>query len=183
MSLLMLAQMDPRAVTALERMAVAQLVMAVIMVLIGLIVAGAALAIFFQLRAATRGLQRQVDELKPRMDPLLDRAREVSSDLAGMTDNVRRKADDVLHTVEQLRRSAERGSTALEERVKRFTTVLDVVQQETEELMLDAAATAHGLQETARVLREEEGRRPRARRPSGAGRQRMDDADEESRDE
>lgn len=161
--------MDPNALTALERIAAAQLVMAGITVLIGLVIIGGALAVFLQVRAARRAMERTLAELKPQVAPLVDRAKHITDDVAGMTDNVRRKADDVLHTVEDLRRAAERGGTAMEERLRRFTAVLDVVQAETEELMLDAAATAHGLQQTARVLREEQSGQParRKRRASG----------------
>jgi hypothetical protein len=82
----------------------------------------------------------------------------VTNDVAGMTDNVRRKVDDVLHTVEELRRSVERARAATEERVRPLHAVLDVVQEEAEDLLLDAAATAHGVHETARVLRSPAGR-------------------------
>jgi ABC-type transporter Mla subunit MlaD len=118
---------------------------------------------FLQIRSAQKAMERNLAEFRPRIGPLIDRAKHVTDDVAGMTDNVRRKVDDVLHTVEELRRAAERAGGATEERLRRFTAVLDVVQTETEELLLDAAATAHGLQETARVLREEGADRPRRR--------------------
>lgn len=146
--------MDVRSAEALERIATAQLVMAVIMVLVGLAVIGAVVVLLLQVRAARRQLEKTVEELKPRVAPLIDRAKDVTGDVAGMTDNVRRKVDDVLHTVEDLNRSLKRGSAATEERLRRFTAVLDLVQEEAEELLLDAAATARGVHETARVLRE-----------------------------
>jgi hypothetical protein len=169
-ALLLLAQVDPQALDALQRIAVAQMVMAAVMLLIGLIVLGGAIAVFLQARAARRALQRSLEELKPQVAPLVERARDAAIDVTAIADSARRKADDVLHTVENLRRSVERGGAAVEERLRRFNAVLDVVQAETEELMLDAAATAHGLQETARVLRERsEGTGSRSR-PSGTGR-------------
>jgi biopolymer transport protein ExbB/TolQ len=155
----LLAQVDAQAMRALERIATAQVIMAAAMVLIGLIILGAAIVFFLQARTAQRMLQKTVDEMKPQLAPLTDRAKHVLDDVAGLTDNMRRKADDVLHTVEELRRSVERAAGATEDRMRRFSAVLDVVQTETEELLLDAAATAHGLQETARVLREDGGRR------------------------
>jgi methyl-accepting chemotaxis protein len=169
-----LAQADVRAADALDRIATAQFVMAAVMVLIGLIVLALGVLLLLQIRAARRQLSRTVDELRPQLAPLVDRARHVTNDVAGMSDNVRRKVDDVLHTVEELRRSLERARAATEERAARFVAVLDVVQEETEDLMLDAAATAHGVQETARVLRE-----PRSRRgQDGVGR-RVVHADED----
>jgi methyl-accepting chemotaxis protein len=150
----LLAQADPRALQALERIATAQIVMAAVLGLVGLIVLVGALLVLLQVRAARREVAGALNDLRPRIGPLIDRARDVTHDVAGMTDNVRRKVDDILHTVEELHRSVRRGSAATEERLRRFTAVLDVVQAETEELLLDAAATARGVHETARVLRE-----------------------------
>jgi methyl-accepting chemotaxis protein len=160
--LALLAQTDPRTLAAIERIATAQVVMAVVMSLIGLMIVATAVMALLQLRA----VGRTVNELKPRLAPLIDRATHVANDAAGATDNVRRKVDDVLHTVEELRRSLERAHATAEERVARFNAVLDVVQTEAEDLMLDAAATARGMHETARVLREPQGGR-RIRQTTG----------------
>jgi methyl-accepting chemotaxis protein len=157
-SIALLAQVDPRALQALERIAVAQIVMAAIMALFGLVLLAATVIALLQLRAARRQLVAAANDLKPKLAPLIDRAKEATGDVAGMTDSVRRKVDDILHTVEDLHRAVKRGSEGAEERLRRFTAVLDVVQEETEELLLDAAATAHGMHETARVLREPRGR-------------------------
>jgi uncharacterized protein YoxC len=175
----LLAQVDARALEALERIAVAQTVMAVVLVVIGLIAIGGAVLVLLELRSARRllhGLRDTIDELKPRLAPLIDRAKHVTDDVAGMTDNVRRKVDDLLHTAEDLNRAIRRGSAATEQRMRRFTAVLDMVQTEAEDVLLDAAATARGVHETARVLREtgtpRDGRPPRSARAH--------DVDEES---
>lgn len=163
-----LMQVDGRAISALERIAFAQTVMAVVMLIIGVLALGAGVVAILELRSARRmmrGMADTMNDLKPRLAPLLDRAKHVTDDLSGMSDNVRRKVDDLLHTAETLNRSIERGSVATEERLRRFSAVLDIVQTEAENLLLDAAAAAHGMQETARVLRERPGgprRRPAA---------------------
>jgi uncharacterized protein YoxC len=149
-----LAQADPAVVDSLQRIATSQIVMAVVMALFGLLALAVAVIAVIELRAARRFMAETVSELRPQLAPLMDRARHVTDDVAGMTDNVRRKVDDVLHTVEDVRRSVERARVAAEVRADRFGQVLDVMQVEAEELMLDAAAAAHGVQETARVLRE-----------------------------
>jgi uncharacterized protein YoxC len=167
-----LVQVDARAVEALERIATAQLVVAAVTAVIGLLVIGTILFVLMEMRAARRhmtGFRRQLDDLKPAIAPLIDRAKHVTDDVAGMTDNVRRKVDDILHTVEDLHRTVKRASAATDERVRRFAAVLDVVQAEAEELLLDAAATARGVHETARALRE-----PRA--DAGSRRARQDAA-------
>jgi flagellar biosynthesis/type III secretory pathway chaperone len=161
-------QLDPGALDAIQRIAVSQMVMAVIMVIIGLIAIGGAIVVLLELRSARRLLHNlgdTVDELKPRIAPLIDRTIHVTSDLAGMTDNIRRRVDDVLFTMEELNRLVKRGGSIAEARMERFAQVLDVVQTEAEDLLLDAAATARGVHETARQLREEPPRRRPARKP------------------
>jgi uncharacterized protein YoxC len=173
-----LAQVDARAVEALERIAAAQLVMAVVLALLGVLVLGVTLLALLQLRSLRGllgGVTETVEELRPHLLPIVDRAKHVAEDVSGMTDNVRRRVDDVLHTVEELHRTVKKASTATEERVRRFGAVLDVVQTEAEELLLDAAATARGVHETARALREP---RRTARRRTGDPEQ--EDFDEKS---
>jgi hypothetical protein len=176
-----LAQVDPRTLQALERMAAAQMVMALFLSIMGVLAIGAAMLVLLELRTARRvmrGLSDTLYDLKPRLAPLLDRATHVTNDVAGITDNVRRKVDDILHTAEELNRAIKRGGAATEQRMRRFTAVLDMVQTEAEDVLLDAAATARGMHETARVLREPP-RRPG--RPAGAAG--LVDDQEESRDE
>src|SRR5690606_19089744 len=140
-------QLDTASLQMLERIATAQVIMAVIMVLFGLLAIGGAVFLLLELRSARRLLQSTVDELKPGLAPILDRTLRITSDVSGMTDNIRRRVDDVLFTVEELNRAVRQGGAAAEERVRRFGEVLDVVQAEAEELLLDAAATAHGVHE------------------------------------
>jgi methyl-accepting chemotaxis protein len=159
-------QVDAASIEALERIAFAQMVVAAVMVIIGLIAIGGAFIVLLELRSARRLLHNLTDtvsELKPRVAPLVDRAIHVTSDVSAMMDNIRRRVDDVLFTVEELNRAAKRGSAATEDRIKRFGAVLDMVQTEAEDLLLDAASTARGVHETARQLREPA--RPVRRRP------------------
>lgn len=159
------AAADARMISALERIATAQVIIAVVMGLIGLLVLASAVLVMLEFRAVNRLLRKataSADDLKPHLIPLIDRAKTVADDVHGMADNVRRRVDDSLHTLEELRRSVERAGSAAEERVRRFAAVLDVVQSEAEELLLDAAATARGLHETARALQDTGPRRTTA---------------------
>jgi methyl-accepting chemotaxis protein len=168
MMILAIQSVDPQALDALQKIATAQFVVAAVMVLIGLLAIGAAILVMLEFRSASKLLHNaadSLDDLKPRLAPLIDRASRVTDDVSGMTDNIRRRVDDALHTLEELRRSVERAGAATEARVQRFTAVLDVVQGEAEELLLDAAATARGLHETARTL-QEPGRKRRAQLPA-----------------
>lgn len=161
-------QLDTGSIEALRSIAIAQMVMAAVMIVIGLIAIGGAIVVLLELRSARKLLHNlgdTVDELKPRLAPLVDRTIHITSDVAGMTDNIRRRIDDFLFTMEQLNRIVKRGGNMAEERMERFAQVLDVVQTEAEDLMLDAAATARGVHETARQLREEPPRRRPPRKP------------------
>jgi hypothetical protein len=158
-------QLDTGSMDALRDIAIAQMVMAGVMIIIGLIAIGGAVLVLLELRSARKLLHNlgdTVDELKPRLAPLVDRTIHITSDVAGMTDNIRRRIDDALFTVEQLNRIVKRGGSVAEARMERFAQVLDIVQTEAEDLLLDAAATARGVHETARQLREEPPRRPPA---------------------
>jgi methyl-accepting chemotaxis protein len=168
MQMMAVLAQDTRAIEALERIATVQVVIAVGMSIVTVLALVAILLMLDELRALRRLIRSadaMVKELRPRLLPLIDRAKHATNDVAGLTDNVRRKVDDVLHTVEDLRRAVKRGGAATEERVRHFAAVLDVVQSEAEDLLLDAAATARGMHETARALQEP---RPALRRPQTA---------------
>lgn len=161
-------QLDTAAMDAIRSIAIAQMIMAAVMIIIGLIAIGGAIVVLLELRSARRLLHNLGDtvaELKPRLAPLIDRTIHITSDVAGMTDNIRRRIDDLLFTVEQLNRIVKRGGNMAEERMARFAEVLDVVQTEAEDLLLDAAATARGVHETARQLRQEPPRGKPRRKP------------------
>lgn len=148
---------DPAVLDTLQRIATAQVVIAVAVSIIALIALGGALVVIVELRYAhrlVREVRRGINAMKPQLGPLVNRMKAATDDIAGMTGDARRRMDDVLHTVEDLHRGVKRAAAATEDRIRRFDAVLDIVQTEAEELMLDAAATAHGLHEAARSLRE-----------------------------
>jgi len=164
---MLLQQAEPGMTELLDvmgRIATAQVVMAVVVVVMGVLALAAAVIVLFEfrnLRILLRGLRKTVEILEDRIAPLIDRANIITADVAGMTDRSRRKVDDLLFTLEQINRSIQSGSEAAQERVRRFSAVIDVVQTEAEELLLDAAATARGVHETARLLHEPPPRRTR----------------------
>jgi len=161
------AEVDPMLLDTIARIAFAQTVMAVVMVVLGLIVLGGAMLVLLEFRSLRRLLKDMLvtmEEVRPRIGPLLDRADVITGDLTNMSGDVRRRVDSLLFTIEDVNRRVQRGADAVAERAQRFDSVLDVVQTEAEELLLDAASTARGVHETARQLREP-GPRARRRRP------------------
>ncbi len=162
---LALLQIDPGLGLPLERIAWAQIVIAVAMVLIGLVIIGIGVLSVSTIRSANRVLgqvEKSIERLTPHAEPLLDKAARIASDASDVTDTVRRRVNELMDTVHDLSRSLRGVGAGAEERMQAFIAVLDVVQEEIQQLMLDTAATARGLHATAESLTGTAS--PRARR-------------------
>jgi hypothetical protein len=68
----------------------------------------------------------------------------------------------MLASLEDITDRLKTGADSVEDRVKRFGVVVDVVQEEAEKLMLDAASAARGVHTASETLREKP--RPRLSR-------------------
>lgn len=168
-----LAQVDPGLAAQVGRIATAQIVMAVTMVLIGLAVISAGIAAVMALRAVNRlikRIERSVEQLTPQVQPLIERATRIATDANDISDKVRRRVNEVTDTIDDLNRNVRKAAAGTEQRVRDFAAVLDVVQAEAEEILLDTAATARGLHATAESLRGGDGARKNlpARKPAQA---------------
>jgi biopolymer transport protein ExbB/TolQ len=145
----------------LNRIGDIQMVMAIatsILALFALAIAAAALFAVWKLRKA---MERGFDALPAKTDPMITAATRVAENAREVSDTVKVRVRDILANLEQISDRLKTGADAVEERVKRFGVVVDVVQEKAEDLMLDAASTAHGVQTAAEVMREK--RRPRLR--------------------
>lgn len=163
-----MAQADPALLEQIGRIATAQTVMMVIMGLLFLMLVVAGLLSFNTMKQIGRTLdamEKVIDELAPRAEPLIDGATRVAVDAAAITESVRRKVGDVLDTVEDVNGRLRAATDIAEERLQRFNTVLEVVQSETEEALLGAASTARGVSEAARALRHPPRRPERLPKP------------------
>jgi uncharacterized protein YoxC len=168
---LAMIQADAQLAAQVDRIAWAQIVMAVAMAILALILIGIGVMAFIALRGANRILARvekSVQELTPHAKPLIERATRIATDASDVSDTVRRRTNELMDTVADMNRSLREASHAAEERVRDFAAVLEVVQQEAEQVLLDTAATARGLHATAESLR---GDGPRPRRVGPARRQ------------
>lgn len=157
-----LVQADPALLEQIGRIAAAQTIMMVVMVLLLVMAVGAALLSFNTMKQIGRTLdsmEKVIDELAPRAEPLIDGATRVAVDAAAITESVRRKVGDVLDTVEDVNGRLRAATDIAEERLQRFNTVLEVVQTETEDALLGAASAARGVSEAARSLRRPPPRR------------------------
>jgi uncharacterized protein YoxC len=161
-----LSQTDPELLHALGRIATAQTIMMIVALLFVLLAIAAGVLSYNTMKTLDRtlnALEKVVDELAPRAEPLIDGATRVAVDAAAITDSVRLKVNDLLDTVEDVNGRLRTVVDAAEQRVREFGTVLDVVQNEAQDLMLDAASTARGVHEAAQALQRP--RRPPRRLP------------------
>ena len=148
-------QQAPAVQVQLERIAWSQIVMAVALGLVTLAmlaVAVGAFLLFRSVRKAVGSLQHQVQTLLPKAEPLLTAAGKVASDATSVSATAKERAEEILTTVKDLNERLRELATETEGRVRDFGAVLDVVQAETREILLDAAATARGVHTTAETL-------------------------------
>jgi methyl-accepting chemotaxis protein len=112
---------------------------------VGLFAVISLLVSLFAHRTANRvigSLERHVDRLAPRVEPLLENLTRLANDSRDVTESVRRRVNELMDTVADLNRSLKHAGKAAEVRVREFAAVLDVVKEEAEEVLLDTAATA-----------------------------------------
>lgn len=155
---------SPDMAAHLERIMWAQMVMAGVMVLSVVAVVAAAVAVFVLVRRTLDRVETARRELLPHVTPVLSRAATVADDVGHITAGFRDNADDVQETVQDLLDRTRRAVDELDGRIRRLGTVLEAVQEQGEALLMDATATARGVQTTARALRHERAGRLRGGR-------------------
>ncbi len=148
-------QQAPAIQLQLERIAWSQIVMAVALALVTLALLATTIAsflLFRSVRKAVASVQQQVQAMLPKAEPLLTAASKVASDATSVSGTARERAEEILATVKDLNERLRELATETEGRVRDFGAVLDVVQAETREILLDAAATARGVHTTAEAI-------------------------------
>lgn len=146
-------QSDPAVADQLGRLVTTQVVVAVALVLIALAVLGVAIGALLAVRKVSATLDRAMTQFGPKVEPLLGSASRIAGEAEDVAASVKGKVTEVLETIDDLNLRLRTGAQAVEDRVRRFGVVANVVQGEAEELLLDAAATAHGVHTAAEVLR------------------------------
>jgi hypothetical protein len=119
---------------------VAQIVIALALLLFG---AGAIVAALAARRAYRKAL-RQMEKLRLDLDPLLRGANTVGENVARISATAREEAERVQRGLIAAQERAEAAAAAAERRVGEFNALLDVVQEEAEELFIGTAATLRG---------------------------------------
>jgi hypothetical protein len=137
----------------LDRMGDIQMVMAIatsILALFALGIAGAALLLLLKVRKL---MERGMDNLPAKTDPMIAAVTRVTENAREVSDTVKVRVKDIMANLEDITERLKTGADSVEERVKRFGVVVDVVQEEAEKLMLDAASTARGVHTASEALR------------------------------
>jgi uncharacterized protein YoxC len=140
----------------LDRMATMMMVLAISAVIVGLLSVVTLIISLITMRSASKlmkTIESQIERLAPKTDPLIEKLTRLTDDARGVTDSVRRRVTDLMDTVADLNEALRGAHRAADTRVREFAAVLDVVQSETEEVLLDGAATARGVHATAEALR------------------------------
>lgn len=146
-------QADPAVVHELSRLVTTETIIAVALGAIGLSALGVAIAAVLAIRKLTAVIDHTVLQIPPKLEPLLGSATRIAANAEDVAATMKVRMNDVLDTVEQMSGKLKSGVQAVEDRVKQFGTVVDVVQSEAEELLLDAASTARGVHTAAGLLR------------------------------
>ena len=130
---------------------VAQIVIALALVLLGIGAVVAALGA----RRAYRNAQRQLEKLRVDLEPLLRGANTVGENVARISATAREEAERVQRALGVAQERAEAAARSAEGRVAELNALLDVVQEEAEELFIGTAATLRGARAGALALREQ----------------------------
>jgi uncharacterized protein YoxC len=159
---LVLFQVSPEFAADVDRIAVALTIVAAVAVTVGILLAILLIINLFTLRSISKMVKRtekQFQRLSPRLEPLIERMTRLTSDTQEITETVRRGIKDVMATVEDVNDSLRDVASATERRVREFGAVLDIVKEETEQALMDTAATARGVSVAAGTLRGDGRRR------------------------
>lgn len=151
-----LVQTDAAMLAQVEQIADMQRWMTIAMGLVALMIVIAtlvAILILLRVRGMMKDAQTTFHRLAPQMKPALQKAQTAVGQVTEVVDEVRARVHDVATTVGDANDALREAVRAAEVRIRELAAVVDVVREETQELLLDGAATAHGIHTTAKALR------------------------------
>jgi hypothetical protein len=113
----------------LDRIGDIQMVMAIatsILALFALAIAAAALLAVLKLRKV---MERGLDSLPSKTDPMIAAVTRVSENAREVSDTVKVRVKDIMENLEDITERLKTGADSVEDRVRRFGVVVDVVQE------------------------------------------------------
>lgn len=128
---------------------VANLVLTGAFVLVGLGLA----VLLFQLRGIQKTVSALLGRMETKLEPVLDRAKDVSANVEFITSAVRTDVQRMSDSVRSLSDRLQLASNRMEQRIEEFNALMQVVQSEAEDLFIGSAATLRGVRAGARTLR------------------------------
>ena len=99
-------------------------------------------------------LKKMVGSLQNHIQPVAERARAAAENVEYISAVVREDVQRVRASVSGLSDRLKEASDRMEERVEEFNALMDVVQDETESVLLDTAAVARGVRAGAHTMGE-----------------------------
>lgn len=86
------------------------------------------------------------------LGPVSERARSISNNVQFITQALRTDVERLNASVKALTARLHQASDHMEERIREFNALMEVVQDEAEDIFLDTAATVRGVREGARSM-------------------------------
>lgn len=140
----------------LDRIADLHTAMAIAMFIVSVIGLGIAAGALRSVIRMRKAFDRSLLTLPAKTDPVVASITRVAENAREVSEIVRFRTRDVLDNLEEVSVRLKIGAESVEDRIKRFGLVMDVVQAEAEEILLDAASTARGVHTAAEVLRNKQ---------------------------
>lgn len=144
-------------IQARDGLTTASQVASLVLVGVFILILGALAALLLQLRGIQRTVAELTGRLEKRIDPILDRGKEVAANVEFISAAMR---TDIQHVSDSVRSISDRLQTAsdrMEERIAEFNALMEVVQSEAEDVFIGSSATLHGIRAGARAWSERRG--------------------------
>ena len=145
-------------IQARDGLATASQVATLVLVGVFILILGALAALLLQLRGIQRTVAELTGRLEKRVDPILDRGKEVAANVEFISAAVRTDIQHVSDSVRSLSDRLQTASDRMEERIAEFNALMEVVQSEAEDVFIGSSATLRGIRAGARAWTERGGR-------------------------
>ena len=145
LSVSILTLQQPAAGTAAMSIQVAAEVSTVVIAVVSMLLLVVAVALAWQLK-------KLVGSLQDHIQPVAERARVAAKNVEYISAVVREDVQRVRASVSGLSDRLQEASERMEERVEEFNALMDVVQDETESVLLDTAAVVRGVRAGAQTM-------------------------------
>ncbi|MSR36042.1 MAG: hypothetical protein EXR95_05270 [Gemmatimonadetes bacterium] len=141
---------------ARDGLATAALVANLVLTAVFVLLLGGIVVLVFRLRGIQRSVSALLGRVEKKLDPIIDRTREVAANAEYISAAVRTDVQHVSTSVRSLSQRLQSASDRMEQRVQEFNALMEVVQSEAENIFLGSAATVRGVRAGARALRHKD---------------------------